>query len=301
MYKSVSINPQQAVANTAQATQLGLQNRMLEQKANMQQAKDISGGIGQVANFLDRKEILDQLGNQQAQLGGQAPVAPQKVDEAGQSEILASGGIVDEESEARFSAVADKSIGQPKEVVDQVLVENIVTGEAQGKDMSDSKELLQLPEEQQQLAIGNINTMIKNKAVRRMMARDPKAANEFLKGLGVTGIDGASKVQFGAQQTIKDSEGNLFTITQKRNPSTGQVETAYAPIGDAPPTPVGKVEQTGAFGFTGAETIGFESNKARDKLRQGAIERGAQTTYDNVSKIDASISSLRASFYSALS
>ncbi len=60
-------------------------------------------------------------------------------------------------------------------------------------------------------------------------------------------------VQFGAQQTFKDSKGNLFFGTQKRDPTTGRTETTLSPIANAPDEPIGDVNVVGAFGETGRE------------------------------------------------
>lgn len=54
---------------------------------------------------------------------------------------------------------------------------------------------------------------------------------------------GASPAQFGSSILGQDSEGNKYTITQKRNPDTGDVEAVYAPLtAGAPESPVGQVD-----------------------------------------------------------
>lgn len=54
---------------------------------------------------------------------------------------------------------------------------------------------------------------------------------------------GASPAQFGSSILGEDSEGNRYTITQKRNPDTGTVEAVYAPLtAGAPESPVGPVD-----------------------------------------------------------
>lgn len=65
---------------------------------------------------------------------------------------------------------------------------------------------------------------------------------------------GAKGVQFGGQQTFKDTKGNLFFGTTKRNTQTGQVESVLAPIsGDA--QPVGQVSLVSPLGQTVAEKL----------------------------------------------
>ena len=61
-------------------------------------------------------------------------------------------------------------------------------------------------------------------------------------------ITPAGKVQFGGQQTFKDTQGNLFFGTTRRSPQTGQVETALAPIGKAPSQPIGQVRLVSGLG-----------------------------------------------------
>lgn len=88
--------------------------------------------------------------------------------------------------------------------------------------------------------------------------------------------------QFGAQQTVKDEQGNLFFATQKRNPSTGQVESVLSPIGNGPAQPVGQVQVTGQFGLTagenvnqkGAETSANVNAKANAEQRQKILSSG---------------------------
>lgn len=55
-------------------------------------------------------------------------------------------------------------------------------------------------------------------------------------------VGGASPAQFGSSTLGEDSKGNRFTMTQKRNPATGTVETVYSPLGDGPDSPIGRVD-----------------------------------------------------------
>ncbi len=61
-----------------------------------------------------------------------------------------------------------------------------------------------------------------------------------------------ANIQFGAQQTFKDEQGNLFFGTTRRNPNSGQVESALTPItGNAQPQ--GQVELVSGLGQTAQE------------------------------------------------
>lgn len=78
---------------------------------------------------------------------------------------------------------------------------------------------------------------------------------------------GADKkgVQFGAQQTFKDSQGNLFFGTQKRDAQTGATESTLSPIGNAPDQPVGQVQMVGTFGETAKESLERKLAEAKAK------------------------------------
>jgi hypothetical protein len=76
--------------------------------------------------------------------------------------------------------------------------------------------------------------------------------------------------QFGSQSTFKDSEGNLFFGTTKRNPNTGEVESVLASIDGSDSKPVGKIQETGSFGLTSEEAsakkVGEAVSSERGKL-----------------------------------
>lgn len=186
----IRVNPQDAIPNQFALDAQAVGNEQRNALMNRQMIDQAQADMGGVMDFLDRRAILNQLAPQQQQLGIQPKqtAQPSQLSEADLQESMTTG-LPTEEAEANFLSVAEKTKGQPKEVVDQVLIENIKTVEARGGDSSDSRELLQLPQEQQQLAIGNIANMLQNKAVSRMMARNPEGAKKFLSGIGVTGID----------------------------------------------------------------------------------------------------------------
>lgn len=68
-----------------------------------------------------------------------------------------------------------------------------------------------------------------------------------------SGLKPAGKTQFGGQQTFKDSQGNLFFGTTKRNPLDGSVQSVLAPISGSPNQPVGQVSLVSSLGETAAE------------------------------------------------
>jgi len=62
--------------------------------------------------------------------------------------------------------------------------------------------------------------------------------------------------QFGAQETLKDEQGNLFFATSKRDPSTGKVAGVVAAADGSNKQPVGRLSVTGAYGQTATERVG---------------------------------------------
>lgn len=81
---------------------------------------------------------------------------------------------------------------------------------------------------------------------------------------------GSKGFQFGATETYKDSEGNMFTATQKRDPATGQVEQVVVPIDSNVEKPIGKLQEVGSYGLTAREKLaqlgGEESVKQSAKI-----------------------------------
>ena len=97
--------------------------------------------------------------------------------------------------------------------------------------------------------------------VNDLEERDTRAA-EFKAASGTAG----SPFQFGSSKTYKDSEGNLFLGTQRRDPTSGEVVSKLSPVGNAPSEPEGDIEEVGAYGETASEALD------RDVAEQ---ERGA--------------------------
>lgn len=78
---------------------------------------------------------------------------------------------------------------------------------------------------------------------------------------------GAEGYQFGASEMLKDSKGNLFTMTQRRDPATGEVVPSVVSVGgDANQKPVGKLEMVGGYGLTAAEKVGQIGKEESTKM-----------------------------------
>ena len=98
-------------------------------------------------------------------------------------------------------------------------------------------------------------------------------AQELQAVSGMTGGTRGSGFQFGAQETFKDSEGNLFFGTTKRNAQTGQMDAILSPVGGGPAQPVGGVQMVGSYGQTINEKI---TNSITEASGKAGAEEGAK-------------------------
>tara|TARA_Y100000310_G_scaffold342527_1_gene446156 strand:- start:6419 stop:7666 length:1248 start_codon:yes stop_codon:yes gene_type:complete len=117
---------------------------------------------------------------------------------------------------------------------------------------------------------------------------------------------GGGSWQFGSTQTIKDSQGNIFHVTQARNPRTNQVETRYSALGEGPAQPVGAVDIVSSNGETSderttreRETAGYGATQARKtKAIEAAVRQGEaafeklEPTRKAISNIDDAIKAI---------
>ncbi len=107
------------------------------------------------------------------------------------------------------------------------------------------------------------------------------AAQSIAQQRGLTGTTPA-RAQFGAQQTFKDSAGNLFFGTTKRDPTTGQVKSVLASVSGDESRPVGQVSLVSGLGQTAEEkqqteietTTKVEEVKATAKGKSEAVKAG---------------------------
>jgi hypothetical protein len=90
--------------------------------------------------------------------------------------------------------------------------------------------------------------------------------------------DAASNQQFGAQETLKDSEGNLFFATTRRDPKTKEVVGVVAAVDGSNARPVGKLSVTGGYGLT-----------ANEKVSQGAAETVAKKDAEDIVKYKSTL------------
>lgn len=102
--------------------------------------------------------------------------------------------------------------------------------------------------------------------------------------------------QFGSTLTLRDSEGNEFTQTQRRNPTTGEIESVVTPIGGAS-EPVGDLSIVSSSGETPEERASRESSKSieagqiarRTKAIDVALKKGGDA-FDRIEPVQKAIS-----------
>lgn len=87
---------------------------------------------------------------------------------------------------------------------------------------------------------------------------------------GISAAD--SKAQFGGQEIVKDSVGNLFFATSVRNPLTKEVEPSLVPVSGGNIKPEGALSMVNGAGLTALENV----NQKRDE--SAASAEGKLTT-----------------------
>ncbi len=85
-----------------------------------------------------------------------------------------------------------------------------------------------------------------NSGVRELVETGVVTPDNFRDFFGTTD----NTLRQGKRYTVRDEQGNLFAMTTKFDNSIGSFDTLYAPIGDSPDTPVGKVEILTTEGVT---------------------------------------------------
>lgn len=95
-------------------------------------------------------------------------------------------------------------------------------------------------------------------------------------GLGYLSGTTGNKIQFGDSHVFKDAAGNLFQGTQRRNPRTGEVESALSPVGHNNPQ-VGQLSKVDNLGLTAPQVVQQAQNLAKaTETGKGAGTLGAE-------------------------
>lgn len=84
-----------------------------------------------------------------------------------------------------------------------------------------------------------------------------------------------SPAQFGSSVDFKDSEGNLFTGTQIRDPGTGKVRFEVVPVPGSPEKPVGGLSRIDSAGRTSGDRQTEKTNEVRIEQMKDYASRAA--------------------------
>jgi len=214
---------------------------LLARGSQAQPVASVVQGIGEQQN-LQQGEIRNQLAQQ---------LAPMKVQQAQQQIDANEQAMIDKLQANQKQVLADK--------MDQLaFIANQTTDKGQLIDILKSSGLEPDPQ------ILDPNTPL-DFAKQLVMSKSKTYRDAAMRSI-------QTPVQFGAQQTFKDEQGNLFFGTTKRNPSGGTVESILAPVGGGTEKPVGKVQLVSGLGLTAEEKISQTSKEAEAKAR--STEKG---------------------------
>lgn len=140
-----------------------------------------------------------------------------------------------------------------------------------------------LPEQQQMMQMEQQAKAGNPYAIQALNSMRQKEQQDFNKGMQLFDANyklnkyaadsqkagGGKGLQFGAQETFKDEQGNYFFGTTELDSSTpGGQRSILMPIGNGPSQPVGKVKKVNDMGQTTDEKLAFMRNSEEMKLRQ---------------------------------
>ena len=177
-----------------------------------------------------------------------------------QQQIAESLGVIDKRTkqvdQVKLVEAADFSFkvqDMPLEQQNIAINERIEFLEGQGRDATQTRELLQVPFEQRGRALQSVQ-----------LAALPN--DERLKFIQDAQTGGRTKFQFGGQESFKDDAGNIFFATTRRNPATGAVESQITPMVEGTQVS-GQLTPISSSGITSPEKVS-EAGKIQElKLR----------------------------------
>jgi len=191
---------------------------------------DIFGERGALSQGLNLGEQFRQRELQTKQeefLQGGGLQDPQALQKAGQisldfqQQVANQLGLLDERTgkinQARLNEAADFAFriqDLPIERQNIAINQRIEKLESEGRDATQTRELLQLPIEARLEGLQGVQL----------------AALPNEKRLEIIQSGDRSKIQFGGQETFKDTAGNIFFATSKRDPGTGGVASVVTPL-----------------------------------------------------------------------
>ncbi len=151
----------------------------------------------------------------------------------------------------------------PEEQQNIALNNRIQMLESEGRDASQTRELLTVP-------FADRGKALKTVQIAAMPA--DKRAELILRSQQSAGT---IKTQFGGQEIFKDEKNNTFFATSKRNPQTEEVESVITPLVKGT-TPQGKLIPVSGSGITSQEKVGEAQQIANVKFTEK--RRDALTT-----------------------
>lgn len=211
------------------------------------------GAVEQGLNLGEQFRQQQLAGKQQEFIEGGGLESPTAIQDAGkisldfQKQVADQLGLLDkrtgEVNQARLVEAADFSFriqDLPIEQQNIKIQERIEFLESQSppRDATQTRELLALPVEERLQGLQGV----------QLAALPNEKRLEFIQGGGRT------KIQFGGQETFKDTAGNIFFATSRRNPQTGNVESVVTPLVEGI-TPQGKLAPVSGAGVTPTEKV----------------------------------------------
>ena len=211
--------------------------------------------VGQAINIFENALMNSQTRDiRQQQFDQQALINPLQVQQAQQSVDAGAAQAVDVANQRKLKSINDFAIGNQSLINDAVN-----TGDAtqlQSAMVKRREQLVQqgLPTDETDEALamlgqGNIQGVVNG------LSDSVKLFNQQQRGVAST--------QFGGQKTFKDSKGNLFFGTTKRDPNTGDVTSVLSAVSGDGSQPSGQVSLVTNTGETATERDQSKINVAQ--------------------------------------
>jgi len=136
---------------------------------------------------------------------------------------------------------------------DPIRAANIATGIREKRAIEADKVAKRLEKEKEQDIFGDyLDKHFPDQGLGEL-ARSGVLTSDNFKDVLSSGDDDSLPFQFGGSDQVMDEEGNIFYVTQVKNPLDGTTKTSYSPIGGSSNTqPVGKLTPLTSSGETAA-------------------------------------------------
>jgi len=175
-----------------------------------------------------------------------------------QQDVANSLGLLDKRTgqidQARLNEAADFAFRIQRLPIDRQNIEiskRIERLESEERDATQTRELLSLPIDKRLEGLQGVQL----------------AALPNEKRLEIIQSGDRSKIQFGGQETFKDTAGNIFFATSRRDPGTGNVEAVLTPLIEGTQQQ-GKLSPVSGAGVTPTEKVTQAGQIQQIKLRE---------------------------------